>query len=373
MPITIPGKAGTWYPPGTRKGNAGWAWRGRRPDGKWTELVTHEVDHAKAQARIREALEQFHRSRPPAAGAPVDLETAAHHYKATLRSDDEKVRVDRVVRYLGARTPVAAINQSHVSTAAAKFREERAATRRKQKYPPPSAATVNRDITTPLRAIVRFAARQEWRTLIELQAVKPLEGEVPRPPRPIARDATVDRLLQAIDAAIADCRPTAKGRTREADRRRASLRSLYALVLLIHERGYRISEWLRWDWETITLARLEAAILLSKPDRWVTFDLSTEAISALAALDARPAGKVFPWHGRSAVYAAVDAVAPKGLHWRPHESRRAVVTAVIRATGDPVAAQRYVGHANIKTTLRYSVPDTTSPQVRAGGGLVRKQ
>lgn len=367
MPYKIAGVAGTWYEPGTRKGNVGIAWRGQLSNGKWTELVTVETDHARAQAVVRHAIEERDRRTPPAAGTAVDLETAAFHYKATLRAKAEKDRVDRVVRYLGGATPVGAVNQSHVSIAAAAYRTERAATRRPQTYPPPSAATINRDITTPLRAIVRFAARQQWRTLIELQAVKPLEGERPRPPRPIAHDATVDRLLQAIDAAIAGCQPTAKGRRTAADRRRLSLQSLYALVLVVHERGYRISEWLRWEWKTIGLARAEADILLSKPDRWVTFDLSVEAVAALSALRPHGEGRVFPWHGRSAVYAAVDSVAPQGVRWRPHESRRAVVTAVIRATGDPVAAQRYVGHANIKTTLRYSVPETTSPQVRAGG------
>ncbi len=140
----------------------------------------------------------------------------------------------------------------------------------------------------------------------------------------------------------------------------------------MHERGYRISEWLRWDWERIDLGRASADILLSKPDRWVTFDLSPQAVAALSAVEPREAGRVFAWHGRSAVYAALDAVAPAGIRWRPHESRRAVVTAVIRATGDPVAAQQYVGHANIKTTLRYNVPDSIGPQVRAGGRRVGK-
>ena len=63
--------------------------------------------------------------------------------------------------------------------------------------------------------------------------------------------------------------------------------------------------------------------------------------------------------------AAVDAVAPKGLKWRPHESRRAVVTAIIRATGSPVAAQQYVGHANLKTTLRYDRPKQVGTAVRS--------
>lgn len=377
MPYKIAGQAGTWYEPGTRKGNAGIAWRGQRPDGTWTELVTHETDHARAKARVDEALQRWHRDRPPAAGEPVDLDTAAHHYKATLRTDVERDKVDRVVRLIGPATPVAAINQSHATLAARAFRAERAAANAaarnarppRQTYPLPSAETVNREITTPLRAIVRFAAAQEWRSPIEIRAAKPLEGEMPRQRRPIARDETVSRLLQAIEHAISGCQPTPAGRNKAANQKAAGLRALYALVFLVHERGYRISEWLRWDWSTITLAESRATILLSKPDRWAEFELTPEAVAALSAMPARDQGKVFPWVHRSAVYGVLDAVSPPGVRWRPHESRRAVVTAVIRETGDPAAARDYVGHANIKTTLRYSMPEVTRPQVRAGGAM----
>lgn len=380
MPYKIAGQPGTWYEPGTRKGNATIAWRGQLPSGQWTEIVTPAGHQSAAQAHVRRFLEDWHRHRPPTAGAAVDLDTAAHHYKATLRSDDARDKVDQVVRLVGPRTPIAAINQSHLTAAAKEFIAERAAANAealraappRQTYPPPSAETINRNITTPLRAVVRFAAAQEWRSLIELKAIKPLEGETPRQRPPAADDADVAQLLAAIENAIGQCRPTAKGRDKASTQKATGLRALYALVLLVHERGYRISEWLRWNWSTVTLGQAKASILLSKPDRWAEFELSPEAVAALSAMPARDQGKVFPWIFRSAVYGAVDAVAPPSanggrVHWRPHASRRAVVTAVIRETGDPAAARDYVGHANIKTTLRYSRPDVTSPQVRAGG------
>lgn len=374
MPYKIAGQPGTWYEPGTRKGNANISWRGQLPDGNWTEFVTDSAHQSGAQAFLRRFLEQWHRDRPPAAGAQVDLEVAAHHYKAAeCTTDGERDRADRVVRYLGARTAVETINQSHVTLAANAFRAERAAANARaaregrQTYPPPSAETVNREVTTPLRAIVHFAARQGWRPWIVLKAVKPLPGELPRPPRPAARDDHVDRLLRAIESAIADCRLTPAGRDKETKRRAASLRALAALVTLVHERGYRISEWLRWTWDTIDLPNGRARILLSKPTRWAEFELGPEAVASLSAMPARDLGKVFPWAHRSAVYAAIDAIAPEGVSWRPHESRRAVVTAVLRNTGDPAMARDYVGHASIKTTLRYRVvdPGEVHPQVRA--------
>lgn len=235
----------------------------------------------------------------------------------------------------------------------------------RQTYPPPSTETVNREVTTRLRALVNFSAEQGWRTKIVLRAVKPEDGELPSLPRPAARDDDVDALLAKIADTIATAHPKGK---RQLNHRRqiASLRALFALVTVVHERGYRISEWLRWDWKTIELAAAAAQIMLSKPNRWVDFDLSPQAVAALSAMPARDKGKVFPWRHRSQVYQAVDKL---GIHWRPHESRRAVVTAVIRATGDPTQAQKYISHASIKTTLRYRVVDAneTAPAVRAGG------
>lgn len=378
MPYQIPGQPGTWYAPGERKRSRTIIWRGQLPDGQWTELVTNATDRAGAQTYLKNALQRWHRDRPPAAGAQVSLATAAHHYAAAdARSDVERARVARVVRYLGAETPVSAVNQAHVTAAAAAFRAERtranaiarAANPPRQAYPLPSAETINREVTTPLRSIVHFAARQGWRGWTPLAAVRRPEGEVPNPQRPAARDGDVARLLSAIAAAAAQIKPLASGRRKAGDRRRATLNALYALVLLTHERGYRIGEWLRWDWETIDLDAARARILISKPDRWLDFEMSPEAVAALSALDARPAGRVFPWEGRSAVYGAIDKVSPKGIRWRPHDSRRAVVTAVLRNTGDPTVARDYVGHASVKTTLRYSVvdPGEVRPQVRQPG------
>jgi integrase len=182
-----------------------------------------------------------------------------------------------------------------------------------------------------------------------------------------SQDADVDRLLRAIAHELQHARPKGK---RQLNHRRhmASLRALFALVTVVHERGYRISEWLRWRWETVALQEARASILLSKPDRWVPFDLSPVAVAALGQMPALETGRVFPWLSRAQVYKAVDRF---GIRWRPHESRRSVVTAVRQATGSIKAAQEYVSHASINTTLRYERPDVVTPSVRAGGKRAR--
>jgi integrase len=282
------------------------------------------------------------------------------------------------VRLIGADLDVAHVNQSHLTMAAQKYRRlralqnARARSEGRQAFPPPSTATINREITTPLRSIVRFAARAHWRLPIEIEAVKPEAGEIPSLPRRIARDDTVEALLQAIDQALAALTPVGR-RQLNYRRQLASLKARKALLVLVHERGYRISEWLRWRWETIDLQAGRAKILLSKPTRWAEFDLSPAAVSVLAEMPARTEGPVFPWRHRSQVYQAIDRIAPPGASWRPHESRRAVVTAVTRNTGNVNAAQLYVSHASINTTLRYVVVDQkeTAATVRTGGKPLR--
>lgn len=369
MPYKIAGQPGTWYEPGTRKGNATIAWRGQLPDGKWTEFVTDSATQSGAQAHVRRFFESWHRDRPPPSGSEVDLGTAARHYKeARARSNTECARVDRIVALVGTDTPVRAINQTHLTAAARAFRTRRAqenvraAIEQRQTFPLPSTPTINRELTTPLRSVLNFSAEQGWREKIVLKAVKAAAGETPSQPRPAAKDQDVDTLLTTIDEKLAALQPTGKGRDLNYHRQRASLLAIRALVLAVHERGYRISEWLRWEWETIDLQAGLARILLSKPPRWIDFDLGPDVVGALSALPNKT-GKVFPWVHRSNVYAATDKL---GIHWRPHESRRAVVTAVLRATGDPAQAQKYVSHASLKTTLRYRVvdPAETRPSVR---------
>jgi integrase len=368
MPYQIPGQPGTWYEPGTRNGNATIAWRGYLPDGRRTEFFTDSTTRAGAEAFRRRYFEQWYRDNPPVAGAQVDLATVARHYKdARARSDVERDRIDRVVDLIGGQLAVHFVNQTHLTAAAKAFKARRAADNARaereglQTYPLPTTPTINREITTPLRTLLNFATEQSWRPKVVLRALKPAEGELPSQPRPAARDQDVARLLRTITKRLDGLAPVGD-RKLNLERHAASLKAIRALVLLVHERGYRISEWLRWDWETVDLQAGAARILLSKPDRWADFSMSPEAVSALVQMGARDSGRVFPWGHRSQVYQAVDRL---GIHWRPHESRRAVVTALIQETGDPVFAQNYVGHANVKTTLRYRVVgkgETHSPR-----------
>lgn len=366
MPFQLPGFPGTFYEPRERKPNvATIIWRGRKPDGAWTEVVTGKTNHAAAQGIVRRYLEQLHRDTPPAAGATVTLEEAARHYKAKRSpGPDEEKRIDRIVARDG-KLVVREIGQAHVTAAAHAYRDARIEARltEKQRRPVPSTDTLNREVVTPYRALLHFAHGQGWCEWRVIEALRAPPTEVPRPPPRIATDSGVEALLRAAQGAVvaADARKYAQHEKR-------ATRALYALVLLVHERGYRIAEWLRLRWEWLDLQAGAGQVLITKPKpRWEQFDMSPEAIAALAELQPRAEGRVFPWVYATSVYHRTDDL---GVHWRPHESRRAVVTAILRATGDVKQAGAYVGHGSIKTTLRYRVVDgaETSFTIRRRSG-----
>ena len=234
----------------------------------------------------------------------------------------------------------------------------------------PSRATIKsiREVITPYRALLKFAAGEQWRAEIVVRALPPAEGSLPPAPPVIAEDETVLALLEAIERRI-DTAPTRWTLDKQLHKR--------AFVWLCHERGYRISEWMRFDWEWIDLPRARArmAITKNKKDlRWEEFELSPTAVAFLAALEPRDAGRVFAWHSRSNIYRWADDLIGPALKWRPHESRRAIVSHIVATTGDYKQAGRYVGHASERTTYRYRIlkAPELAPAVRFRGKAVER-
>lgn len=370
MPYRLPGIAGTWYRPGERqRREAGIVWRGWDANGERREAATFAFTQADAGREVDRILSKVASSRLPAAGEAVSLRVAAQHYRAgkdLSKADGE--RLDYIIANDGDLI-CGTITQATVTALVNKRRAERVAASGRA----PSADTLTRDIVTPYRAVMRFAHRQDWAPLRELEAAKPMKNEPPRAPRPTAKDGDVQVLLNALAAQINAVDALS---TPAAPRRQHIARLRYAFLWLAHERGYRCGEWLRLDWSWLDLPNASGRMLITKPKaRWIDFELSAESVAALADLGPRDSGRVFPWHGRSAVYLWADKIGkPLGVRWRPHESRRAVVSAVLRATGDIKLAAEYVGHGSEKTTLRYRVvqPGEATPAIR-GGVLGRGQ
>lgn len=377
MPFHIERIPGTFYRPGERKGNASIVWRGRVPGhDKLFEIVTNQSAESAAARHVRSFIDSQARRAPPAAGATVDLATVAHEYVATRNpSKADRARIDFIVALHGS-IDVRAIGQAHVNQACQAFRETRAAAieqakrdlaawqalekkpRRKDGHRlapprvpvPPSTDTVNREVTTPYRALLKFAGGQGWANVIIVSAQRAPDTEAPRAPVRVAYDSDIEALLAT--PAI------------------AGFPDRTAFILLHQERGPRISDALRMRWEWQDLARGIGRTLIKKPKpRWFAFEMSPQLIAAFANMGSKDAGPIFTWGSRSNVYGWLKVAERQcGIKWRPHESRRAVVTGILKQTGNVKQAQRFVDHKSEKTTWRYvqMLPSDLAPRARIG-------
>lgn len=383
MPYKVPGVGGSFYAPGERKANNTIVWRGRDDHGTRLEVATDTRDPKAAAKYVRAHLEIRASRRPPVAGATgVALATVARHYKAERSLDEKHPDWDRLAFIVDrdGTLDIAGINNATVKATGEAWLEQRrravananaelVAKKKPPRHKPPSTGTANREVITPYRALMKYAEENAWRAEMTVRSLRPPEGALPSKPPTIADDATVLALLEAIETAI-ETAPTEWTRTKHLHKR--------AFTWLCHERGYRIGEWMRFDWEWVDLpaARARMAITKKKTDlRWEEFELSPTAVAFLAALGPRDAGRIFPWHSRSNVYKwSDDFLKPLGKKWRPHESRRAIVSAIVASTGDYKQAGRYVGHASERTTYRYRIlrQADLAPAVRFGTKAVGK-
>lgn len=370
MPYQIVGERGTFYKPGERKGNAYVLWRGRDDFGKKLEIITDARDPKGAAAYVRRHLEERARRAPPAArAAGVTLATADRHYRAERgldKNDDhpDVGRLDFIVSRDGRRE-LESINNATIRATAEAWLEERATAvsrglalsdeeRRaaginKGSLKVPTWSTANREVITPYRALIHYAVEQEWRGDLVVKSLAPPEGALPPEPPVIAEDSTVLKLLDAIEHKI-ETAPTAWSLVKALHKR--------AFVWLVHERGYRVSEWMRLDWSWLDLPNARGRMAITKrkgQPRWEDFELSPDSVAFLAALGPRDQGRVFPWHSRSNIYRWADDLIGPDLKWRPHESRRAIVSHIVAETGDIKRAGKYVGHSSERTTFRYRI------------------
>ena len=379
MPYRIPGFGGSFYEPGERKGNSYVVWRGRDDAGIKLEISTDARDPKGAQAYVRKHLAERSRRRPPAARAEgVTLATVNLHYRADRGIDafhPDAKRLDFIVGRDGDKL-VTDINNVTVRATAEAWLDERrrtvaaglamtpeqrrAARINKGSLKMPTYAAANREVITPYRALLHRAVAEEWRSEIVVRSVPAPEGSLPPAPPVIADEETVLTLLEAIEKKIRTA-PTPWTLEKQLRKR--------AFVWLVHERGYRVSEWMRFDWAWVDLPKAAARMAITKNKtnlRWEEFELSATAVAFLAALGPQDEGRIFPWHSRSNIYRWSDDLIGPALKWRPHESRRAIVSHIVASTGDYKQAGRYVGHASERTTYRYRIlkPAELAPAVR---------
>lgn len=249
--------------------------------------------------------------------------------------------IERVLAWLqgniGMRTALRAIDNNTVSRLVA--------TRRAEKV---SAATVNRSVTEPLRAILRHAeflgqavARIDWRALL----LKESAGRV--------REMTAEEEARIFAAIREDFRPVARFllvmglRRAEACNLRWRDVDLDTGFVTIHAKGGRV------DRRPVPAAGM--AVLRGEVgrhhERVFTYavrhsEFAGAAKGARVPIDPDTLSTAF-WRARKAAGLA-DA------NIRLHDLRHTAASRIVRKTGNLQAAGKALGHARITTTERYA-------------------
>lgn len=261
--------------------------------------------------------------------------TFAHAALSYLEQGGERRFVAPLLRHFGT-TALARIGQVEIEAAARIL------------YPGRKPSTINRQIHTPLSAILKHAAA---RGMCELRPI-----ERPRQPRGRLRWLTPDEARRLLGACNADLRP---------------------LVILMLYTGARVSEALYLDWADVDLARAHVAYLDTKNGLPRGVPLAPIAVAALANLPHR-AGPVFrrpdgmPYAPRDGEGGQIKtafrgAVRRAGLGWidtkegrevwrtdvTPHVLRHTWATWHYAAHRDVASLQQLGGWASIEMVMRY--------------------
>jgi integrase len=243
-------------------------------------LATEEA--AALEARI--LREQWHGPKP---GSRTIGEAALSYAEAVPRSSRTLKRLARVIAALGdGSTPLAEIDQDALSRLRAQLLK-----------PGAGPATFAREIGVPLRALMRYAARQDWCREPHFLLPRPSAGRTL-----FLLPAEAERLIAAANDHI---RP---------------------LLIFLLGTGARASEALRLEWQDVDLVGQRAVFWETKSGKRRNATLPTRVVTVLSALPHRE-GPVF--RHRSAPYTI------NGLGEEGGQFRWAFTTAVRKAGLDP--------------------------------------
>jgi integrase len=190
-------------------------------------------------------------------GARSFDEALVSYLEAQPRSDSEKRRLSRIRDAMGGDTPLSRAAQQETANRV----------REKILRPDAKPGTVQREVVTPIRSVVRHAAAQGWCD----------------PPRLISQPATLGRTLYMLPD--------------EAERLLASAAThLQPLLVFLIGTGARMTEALELEWRDVDLAGRRAIFWRTKNERRRNVFLPPRVVVALANLGHRD-GRVFVHHG----------------------------------------------------------------------------
>jgi integrase len=320
------------YPPGTRKGNRTYIFRGT-VNGREREIATEfgadtppeTLRLAVAGAESRIIADERH-SRIPRPGEDVSFARAARLYAAYRGLDlfgrhPDAIRINNLVREIGGMLVTDIIHADFIAVANRLCADR-------------SPATKNREVLRMGAAVMHHAAENglcPW-----------LRVKLFREPRPQPRSVAEPVAAQLVNA--------------------VPFGSLERLFLLwIFHQGTRITDTLRIDWQRdIDLSRQTVKMRIGKSDLWVDRPLDPEVFEALAAVPERDRkGRVFArWGHRSNVYRWLrPLVRALGVTFTPHMARHTLGTELNNLGAGPRTIQDALVHADAKSSARYQSPD----------------
>lgn len=301
--------------PGKRKRNRHWIARGRLA-GRLYEFSTRKGDKAAAE-RVAAAFaaRALAESRQPGAAVRTFDEAIDAYIAFRKPGPDDLRRILRLASVLGGHD-IGAISHADLVAAAAVL------------YPAAKPSSLNRNVITPASAILHYAAEAGWCPYRRIKRFKE--------PRPVVRAVP----LRSANAMLR----RARGKVR-------------LLLLWLFHQGTRISDTLRVDWSHIDLRRRTVRVHVAKTDIWRTFPLANEVFLMLANERSRH-GPLFPWPNRWAAYKALKtSLGDSGRGFTPHMARHTLGTALAQSGASLRAIMAALGHADIKSSIRYQDAD----------------
>ena len=301
-----------------RKGRPNWYIRGSvRGQTVFESTETSDKDRAD-EIRIKREAELLDRSIHGASATATFLEGAVMY----MEEGGERRYLTPLIDRLGS-MPLAKIDQRVIDATA------------KAVKPDASPATRNRQVLTPIGAVMHFAHERGLCDHIKVRRPKPPKGRV--------------RWLEPDEqeTLLAAC-----------------ARHMRMIVMFLFDTGARVSEALYLDWREVNLTQRSVTFIDTKNDEDRTVKLTGRLFEMLASSNRRE-GRVFLTHqmkayayregGGGQIDTAFDGACRRAgiTDFSPHDCRHTWATLFYRATKDIDALMTLGGWKDIKSAQRY--------------------